>query len=75
MIIDQRGFFTERDPQPKHRKKTNHRRQLFRKAIIAVLFINVLKHRATKNRSVSLKKQKKTFYYKMIIFRNVQDNH
>ncbi len=55
LIIDQQGFFTERNPEPKYKNKSKHRRQLFRKAIMAILFINALKHRANKNRSVSTK--------------------
>jgi len=55
LIIDQQGFFTEKNPEPKHKKKRKHHRKLFRKAIIGVLFINALKNRANKNRSVSTK--------------------
>ncbi|UJR35904.1 hypothetical protein I4U23_028647 [Adineta vaga] len=50
---EEQGFFTERNPQQRSNKKSKHRKQLFRKAIIAVLFIKVLKQRASRSRSKS----------------------
>ncbi|CAF3539007.1 unnamed protein product [Adineta steineri] len=46
---EEQGFFTERSLPKKTKKKNKRVRQLFRKAIIAVLFIKVLKRRAVKN--------------------------
>ncbi|CAF2650945.1 unnamed protein product [Rotaria sp. Silwood2] len=48
------GFFTEGNPpqqqQQQKPKKNNFPRRLFQKTAIAILFINILKHRATKSR-------------------------
>ena len=52
-IADEQGFFTERNPVPKSRKKSKAPRKLFRKAAIAILFLKVLKHRVIRNRPVS----------------------
>ena len=48
-------FFTESSNEPRKKSKI-HRRNVFRKVAIGILFITTLKHRSTRTLSVSFRK-------------------
>ena len=66
------GFFTEPSIEP--RRKSEVRRNAFRKVAIGILFLTTLKHRSIHNRAVSFSKKTKIAIRTKLFPRNEQGN-